>query len=63
MVSYDVLLKMELDERSGFVLSLIDGQLSVGEILDACPFARHETIALLDGLLAAGAIVMRQRGK
>ena len=48
---------LELDHRAGFLLSIIDGQLTVDDLLDVSGMAPLETMRLLGGLIELGAIV------
>jgi hypothetical protein len=45
-----------LDHRAGFLLSRIDGMLSIEELLDVCGMARLEALKTLVDLLDRGAI-------
>ena len=46
------LMRLPLDHRAGFFLSLIDGRSSVGAILDACTMPSDEALGILNALLA-----------
>ncbi len=46
------LMRLPLDHRAGFFLSLIDGRTSVGAILDACAMPSDEALGILNALLA-----------
>ncbi|MGD8316964.1 MAG: hypothetical protein PVH21_00125 [Myxococcales bacterium] len=46
-----------LDPQAAFLLTLVDGQTSVQEVLDLCPLARLEALRLFTELLEAQAIV------
>ena len=59
VATYDKLQRMSLDERSGFLLSFIDGRMTVEMILDVCCIERSEAIALLVNLVNRGAIALR----
>jgi len=48
--------KVELDNRSGFVLSLIDGETSVEDILDLSGMGTEETLAVLEDLRLRGIV-------
>jgi hypothetical protein len=52
----DKLLRMSIDERSGFLLSFCDGKTSIETILDVCCIEETEAIALLLNLVKRGAI-------
>jgi serine/threonine protein kinase len=47
---------LELDHRAGFLLAIIDGQLTVDDLLDISGMAPLETMRLLGGLIDCGAI-------
>jgi len=51
------LLRLNLDHRAGFILSWVDGQTSVDEILDLAGIDSLETLESLSTLLAQGVIV------
>src|SRR5271166_4490229 len=42
---------LPLDPRRAYLLSLIDGVLSIGDVLDVCGMRRGEAIAILAGLI------------
>ena len=50
---------MSLDERSGFLLSFVDGRMTVEMILDTCGMERTEALALLLNLVNRGAITLK----
>ena len=50
--SPEELMRLPLDHRAGFFLSLIDGRSSVGAILDACAMPSDEALGILNALLA-----------
>lgn len=52
----DKLLRMSIDERSGFLLSFCDGKTTIETILDVCGIEESEAVALLLNLLKRGAI-------
>lgn len=52
----DRLLRMSIDERSGFLLSFCDGETTIQTILDICCIEESEAVALLLNLLRRGAI-------
>jgi hypothetical protein len=41
---------LSLDHRAGFLLSLIDGSLSIEELLDVCGMPRLDALRILFGL-------------
>jgi hypothetical protein len=59
VVTYDQLVAMPLDVRHAFVLSLIDGRMSVEMLLDVAALPEDETIAIMRRLLELGAIELR----
>jgi CRP-like cAMP-binding protein len=56
----DHLLAAQLDGKTGFVLSLIDGVTTVESILDLSGMPAEETLGILKDLRARGIVVMRQ---
>jgi hypothetical protein len=52
---------MALDHRAAFLLSLIDdgGGCNVEDLVAICPMPRQEALAVLFGLVRAGAVKMR----
>ncbi len=46
-----------LDPQAAFLLSLVDGQTTVAEVLEACPMERLEALRVFTELLDAKAIV------
>jgi hypothetical protein len=49
---------LPLDPRRAYLLSLIDGMLSIGDVLDICGLRRGEAIAILAGLIQTGVVVV-----
>ncbi|MEO6574914.1 MAG: hypothetical protein ABIP89_13805, partial [Polyangiaceae bacterium] len=49
---------LRLDHRAGFILSLIDGMSTVSTILDMCPLARAEALAVIFSLVEDRIIVL-----
>jgi hypothetical protein len=49
---------LPLDPRRAYLLSLIDGMLSIGDVLDICGLRRGEAIAMLAGLIQTGVVVV-----
>ena len=49
---------LRLDHRAGFLLSLIDGVSPISTILDMCPLARSEALAVLFALVEDRIIVL-----
>jgi len=58
-VPTDLLAKLPLDAREGFVLSLIDGKCSLEEVIDMCAFERIETIDIVAGFIQTGIVLLR----
>jgi hypothetical protein len=58
VLAREELLALPLDERFGFILSLIDGQTSVADILDLCSLTRVEVVEMIVTLLRKGVIVL-----
>jgi len=52
---------LDLDARQGFVLSLIDGDCTLEDVIDMCGFDRIETIEILSGLLRSGIVLLKRR--
>jgi hypothetical protein len=59
VVTYDEVRSLALDSRDGFVLSLVDGRLSVEAILDVAGFPEDETVGILVRLVRLGVIELR----
>ena len=49
----------QLDNRAAFLLSRIDGSMSVEDILDVCGMSRLEALQLLSGLVMRGVLELR----
>jgi hypothetical protein len=49
---------LPLDPRRAYLLSLIDGMLSIGDVLDVCGMGRGEAIAMLAELIQGGIVVV-----
>jgi hypothetical protein len=49
---------LDLDHRGGYVLSLIDGRLSVRDLIDVSDLPKADTSSLLAELLTAGALTL-----
>jgi hypothetical protein len=60
LVTAGQLLTLPFDPRRAFLLSLIDGTLTVDEILDASALERDEAIEMLAGFIQDGIIVLRR---
>ncbi len=52
------LMRLPLDHRAGFFLSLVDGRSSVGAILDACAMPSDEALGILNALLAQHVVTL-----
>lgn len=50
-----------LDHWAGFILSLVDGNTSIEDIVDAAPMPEHDTLRLLSDLRRQGIIDIRPR--
>jgi hypothetical protein len=50
--------ELPLDARQGFVLSLVDGECSLEQIIDMCAFERIETIEIIAGFIQGGLVAM-----
>jgi hypothetical protein len=59
VVSRDQVGRLPLDARQGFVLSLIDGECSLEDVIDVCAFERIETIDIVAGFIQSGIVVLR----
>jgi len=55
-VTADELRALSLDHRAGFVLSLVDGTMTVSTVLDLCAMPRDEALQILRSLLDDGVI-------
>jgi hypothetical protein len=55
------LVALPLDARQGFVLSLIDGDCTLEDVIDMCAFERIDTIEIISGLLQGGVILLKRR--
>jgi hypothetical protein len=49
---------LPLDPRAGFILWLVDGKSSIGDIFDASPMSAQETSDTLRALVAIGAVTL-----
>ena len=58
-IGTDELLSLPLGHREGFVLSLIDGTLTLDDLIDLSGMSRAETLGILRDLLVRGVIDMR----
>lgn len=59
VVTYDELRRMPLDQRTGFVVSLLDGRCTVEMLLDISGMPEDETLDIVRELVALGAIELR----
>ncbi len=55
-VSPSQLTRLRVDAKEGFVLSRINGVLTVGQIIKICPFLPYETKKIIAGLASRGII-------
>lgn len=58
-ISGSELRRLGLDHRGGYLLSLVDGELTLREIRDVSGMPRAEILKTLTALLDAGAIAIR----
>jgi hypothetical protein len=61
VLTNEQLIALPLDPRRAFLLSLIDGTLTVEDVLDVCGLERAEAIEMLAALVQNGIIVLRRR--
>ena len=59
VIGADELRSLPLNHVEGFVLSLVDGTLTLEEILDLSGISRQETLAIVRSLLIRGIIEAR----
>jgi hypothetical protein len=50
------LVQLPLDQRSGFLLSLMDGQTTIETMLDLCFMPSDEALLLLDAMVQKGIV-------
>jgi hypothetical protein len=55
-VAMNELCVLPLDHRTGFVLSRIDGRLTIESLLDVCGMQAEEVILILDELIEFGIV-------
>jgi hypothetical protein len=60
---YDGLLALPLDERTAFVLSLVDDRSTVGELARETGWDRAEALAAIAHLVSMGALVLGPAGR
>ncbi len=60
-VDLDGVASASLDQWSGYVLSCIDGNTTVSELVDICSFPRLDTLRLLYGLVQSGLVRIEKR--
>lgn len=56
--SRDELTSAPIDHRDAFVISLVDGKMSVAAIIDAAAMPREEVAAILERLVQLGIIAL-----
>jgi hypothetical protein len=56
LVSLEQLENQRLEPEEGFLLSRVNGELTVGAILSVCPFREADTLRMIRKLLDAGII-------
>jgi hypothetical protein len=59
MLSHDEVLRLGLDHREGFLLSLIDGRTTVEMLLELAAMPRREVLRVLARWLALGVITLK----
>jgi hypothetical protein len=59
MLSHDDVLRLALDHREGFLLSLIDGRTNVETLLELAAMPRKDVLRVLARWLAMGVITLR----
>jgi hypothetical protein len=59
VITYDVLQKLPLDARAGYVVSRIDGKCTVEMLLDIAGMPAAETLEILRRLVRLGAVELR----
>ena len=55
-IALDEIAKQDFDHRFGFVLSLVDGQVTVDDVLELSSMSRDETMSVLSDMLAEDVI-------
>jgi hypothetical protein len=50
-----------LDQWSGYVLSCVDGNTTISELVDICSFPRLDTLRILHGLIQSGLVRVDKR--
>ena len=59
LLSPEDILRLALDHREGFLLSLIDGQTNVEHLLELASMPRKEVLRLLARWMATGVIAVK----
>jgi hypothetical protein len=59
-VTNEQLMALPLDPRRAFLLWMLDGTLTAGEVLDACGLERAEAIEMLAAFVQGGIVVLRR---
>ena len=60
-MTYDELAGMRLDQRHGFLVSLVDGRCTIEMLADMTGFGVDETAALVAELVVLGVLTLRDR--
>ncbi len=55
-LTIEAILALPLDHRAGFMLTRIDGNANVGSIIDIAGMSEEEAVAILENLVALGAL-------
>lgn len=63
MRDYDELLALPLDHRTAFVLSLVDGRITVEELVHETGWNDGDALAAIAHLVAMGALELRDPGQ
>jgi hypothetical protein len=58
---FDELLALPLDDRTAFVLSLVDERCTVADLVRATGWARSDALAAIASLVAMGALELHAR--
>jgi hypothetical protein len=59
VMTKEQIVTLPLDARHGFVLSLVDGVMSVADILDVCGIDRVDAIEIVAALVRSGVVSLR----
>ena len=53
--------QLPIDHRAGFLLTFIDGEQTIDQILDGCAMPLREALALIQSLATLGVSALSQR--